>query len=281
MASASSSSNSASPCPITVYPRLDKKVVLISGASAGFGRTCARWFAASGSYLVLGARREDKLQALRTELLQAHPQLKVHVAHLDVTSRESVARFLSSIPAELAAIDIFLNNAGAALGLSTVLDAKDDDIDGMIKLNVNGSLNMLRAVVPGMVTRGRGDIVQMSSIAGCWPYAKGAVYCATKAALDAVTMSLRKELVATPIRIVSIAPGAVADTEFSVVRLGDAAAAAAVYEGWVGGPVCADDIADLVLYSVSRRPVVQLQNIVITHTNQASTELNFKETPKK
>ncbi|KAI9222797.1 hypothetical protein BC828DRAFT_377549 [Blastocladiella britannica] len=248
--------------------RLAGQTVFITGASAGIGASCARQFAAESSNLVLTARRVDRLTSLRDELLAAHPTIKVHVAALDVTHRDAVAQVVADLPADVASIDVLVNNAGLSLGMDTLLDAKPEDVDGMLDTNVKGLINVTQAVVPGMKTRGRGTVINIGSVAGRQPYAGGSVYCASKAAVDAIGRAMTQELLATPLRVCTIAPGAV-NTEFSTIRFkGDADKAAAVYKGIQ--PLTADDIAEIVVFTAGRPAHVQINDILVFPTAQSS-----------
>jgi len=257
------------------YPRLTNKIVLITGASAGIGEACARVFAASGSKLVLGARREEKLHKLQAEL-ESQYQARVAVATLDVCSPDSVKTFLERIPAEFREIDILVNNAGLALGRDKTWETSEDFLNQMIDTNVKGAQRMIRLVVPGMRERNRGHVINLSSIAGKEAYNGGSIYCASKFALEAINISLRKELVDTQVRVTSIAPGLVSDTEFSHIRFsGDKEKVEMTYKGYK--PLSPFDIADNVAYVSSRPEHVQISDLVIFPTNQASSEIVHKK----
>lgn len=201
---------------VEVMERLRGKIVLVTGASSGIGEACARQFAAAGSKLILTARRADRLEALKDELIRAH-NIEIFVKTADVSNPKSVEEFAAAVPAQFRAVDILINNAGLALGMATTEQTTLEDIDGMIDTNVKGVLYLIRAFVPGMIERGQGHIINIGSVAGTQPYPTGSVYCASKHAVAAITESLRMELVATPLRVTSISPG-LAETEFSVVR---------------------------------------------------------------
>ena len=233
--------------------------VLITGASSGIGAACAGAFAAAGARLVLCARRPDRLEAVAEGL-----DTEVELLELDVRDREAVTAALGTRDD----IDVLLNNAGLASGFAPLHEADPDDWDRMIDTNVKGVLNVTRAVVPAMVARGRGHVINLGSIAGAETYPNGAVYCATKAALDRITAGLRMDLLGTGVRVSTVDPGLV-ETEFSVVRFhGDADRAAQVYEGMT--PLTADDIADAVVWVADRPPQVQIAQVVMMPTDQAS-----------
>jgi hypothetical protein len=233
--------------------------VLITGASSGIGAACAAAFAKAGARLVLCARRRDRLEAIAGDL-----DTEVELLELDVRDRQSVTAALG----ERDDVDVLVNNAGLASGFAPLHTAEPDDWDRMIDTNVKGVLNVIHAVVPGMVERGRGHVINLGSIAGAETYPNGAVYCATKAALDRITTGLRMDLLGTGVRVSSVDPGLV-ETEFSVVRFhGDADRAAQVYEGMT--PLTADDIADAVVWVADRPPQVQITQVVMMPTDQAS-----------
>lgn len=258
---------------MALYPRLQDKIVLITGASSGIGEACARQFAASGSHLILGARRLEKLEQLKKELVSKHANIKVHLSVVDVRSSDSVTAFINGIPADMRGIDILINNAGLAVGVKKTHENSLEEIDSMIDTNVKGVLYMLSKVVPIMLERKAGHVVNVSSIAGLEAYKQGSVYCASKHAVQAITNSLRKELVDTPIRVTALCPGLV-ETEFSVVRFGgDKSKADSVYRTLGTNPLTGDDIADNILYITSRPPHVQISELIVFPTCQASTEV--------
>jgi 3-hydroxy acid dehydrogenase / malonic semialdehyde reductase len=243
--------------------KLENRIAFVTGASSGIGEACARALAAEGARLVLAARREERLEGLAAEL-----KTQTHLVTLDVRDRAAVERAVAELPAEWAAIDVLVNNAGLGRGLDKLHEGSVDDWEQMIDTNVKGLLYVTRAVVPGMVARGRGHVVNIGSVAGHEVYPGGNVYCATKHAVDALTKGLRMDLVDTPLRVSTIDPGLV-ETEFSVVRFhGDADRARKVYENIEA--LTGADIADAVVYCVTRPPHVQINEIVITPTNQAS-----------
>lgn len=250
--------------------RLENKIVLITGASAGIGEACARAFAAEGARLILAARRTDRLEQLAAGL--GVPTLCIA---LDVRDAPAVDSVLSALPDEWSAIDVLVNNAGLGLGLDKLQDGSVDDWNGMIDTNVKGLLHVTRAVVPGMVARGRGHVINIGSIAGREVYPGGNVYCASKHAVDAITKGLHMDLVATPIRVSTIDPGLV-ETEFSIVRFkGDADRARKVYEGIQA--LRGADVADAVVYCATRPAHVSINEIVIMPVNQASALVVHRE----
>ena len=201
---------------------LKNKIVFITGASSGIGEATAHAFAAAGARLLLCARRMGRLERLQADLLAAGAAA-VHIFMLDVRERKTVADTIASLPAEWKAIDVLVNNAGLSRGLSKLQEDDIDNWDEMIDTNVKGLLYVTRAVVPGMVERGRGHVISLGSVAGYITYANGAVYCASKAAEKAISEGLKLDLMGTPVRVTSIDPGMV-ETEFSEVRFrGDTA----------------------------------------------------------
>jgi NADP-dependent 3-hydroxy acid dehydrogenase YdfG len=244
------------------------KIVFITGASAGIGLATARLFAAQGTRLLLAARRHDRLVAEAPSLNGA---AGVYTLQLDVTDAAAVQRAIDSLPAQWQNIDILINNAGLSRGLDKLYEGKLQDWDEMIDTNVKGLLYVTRAVVPGMVARGRGHIVNLGSTAGRMTYPNGAVYCATKAAERSITEGLREDLLGTPVRVTTVDPGMV-ETEFSEVRFrGDKTRAAKVYENVT--PLTPDDIADAIHYAVTRPPHVNISEILLTPLAQANSLL--------
>jgi NADP-dependent 3-hydroxy acid dehydrogenase YdfG len=249
---------------------LEGRTVLITGASAGIGAACATAFAAEGTKLILAARRRDKLQALATQLEDAH-HVTIHVVELDVRRREAVNSAIESIPADLGEIDVLINNAGLSRGLERLHEGAPDDWEEMIDTNIKGLLWVDRAVTPGMVRRGAGHVIHIGSIAGRQTYPRGNVYCATKHAVRALTDGLRLDLSGTGVRVTSIDPGLV-DTEFSTVRFrGDLKRAGSVYDGMT--PLTADDVAQTVLFAATRPAHVTVGEVLLLPTDQASANL--------
>ncbi|KAK6464109.1 NADP(+)-dependent dehydrogenase [Scheffersomyces coipomensis] len=257
--------------------RLANKIILITGASSGIGEATAREFAEASNgkiKLILTARRFDRLTSLSESLIKQYPDIKIHSAKLDVTVKESIKPFLSSLPHEFADIDVLINNAGKALGKANVGSIEDEDIDGMFQTNVLGLIHITQAVLPIFKAKDSGDIVNIGSIAGRDPYPGGAIYCATKSAVKFFSHSLRKELINTKIRVLEVDPGAVL-TEFSLVRFkGDSDAADAVYKGTQ--PLGPEDIAESIVFGVSRRQNTVIAETLVFPQHQASASHVYK-----
>ena len=245
-------------------------VVFITGASAGIGAACARAFAGHGARLVLTARRVDRLRALSDELREAHGA-ESHLVVLDVRDGEAVQAAVAGLPAEWAEVDVLVNNAGLGRGMDRLHQGSPADWDEMLDTNVKGLLYATRALVPGMVARGRGHVINIGSVAGHEVYPGGAVYCATKHAVGAITRGLRMDLLGTGVRVSTVDPGMV-ETEFSVVRFhGDRERADRVYRNMT--PLTPGDIADAVLWCATRPPHVNIDEIILKPTDQASATL--------
>ncbi len=254
------------------------KTVLITGASAGIGEACALRFAAEGARLLLAARREDRLRSLQSRLQSAGAK-EVAALTLDVRDPQQVQQAIDGLPAPWQAIDILLNNAGLSRGLDKVHEGNIVDWEEMIDTNVKGLLYVTRAVVPGMVARGHGHVVNIGSTAGRVTYPGGAVYCATKAAENRINEGLRMDLLGTPVRVTSVDPGMV-ETEFSRVRFhGDERRAAAVYAGMT--PLTAADVAEAVLWATSRPAHVNVAEILLTGIDQANSILVHRQSSAK
>lgn len=244
---------------------MSRKIAFITGASAGIGRAAARLFAANQYNLLLAARRVEKLEELAGEL-QAQYGVSVKCMGLDVRNRNDVERSVAQLPEDWQKINVLVNNAGLASGLSSIDEGNIDDWDVMIDTNVKGLLYVTRAVLPLMKKHQSGHIVNIGSIAGKEVYMNGNVYCATKHAVDALNKAMRLELSAYPIRVTAVHPGAV-ETEFSVVRFkGNEARAAKVYEGFEN--LLAEDVADAIWYAVSRPAHVNINELVVMPTAQ-------------
>lgn len=249
------------------------KTILITGASSGIGEAMARHFAREGARLLLCARRLGKLQALAEELRVAH-DADIHAFALDVRDRQAVETLPEALPANFRDIDVLVNNAGLSRGLEPLHRGDPDDWEEMIRTNISGLLHMTRRILPGMLVRGRGDIVNIGSISSHEVYPDGAVYCATKHAVDAITRGLRMDLVATPVRVSQISPGMV-DTEFSLVRFhGDRDRADSVYAGLQ--PLRAQDVAEAAFFILTRPAHVQVGEMVLWPTAQASATLSHR-----
>lgn len=252
---------------------LKDNVVLISGASSGIGMACAESFAKAGANLVLCARRSDVLQAL-SKKLQAEYHVKTHIMQCDVRDHKAIQAQLADLPVLWQKIDILINNAGLAAGIESIQEADVQDWEAMIDTNVKGLLYLTREIVPQMVARKSGHIINIGSISGHQVYAKGVVYCATKSAVDALSRGFRMDLLGTNVRVSQISPGAV-ETEFSLVRYkGDEKRAAAMYEGYV--PLSANDIADAVFYAATRPMHVNISEIIVMPTAQAAVGMVAK-----
>ncbi len=246
---------------------LQNKLVFITGASSGIGKACAELFAKNGARLLLCARRMEKLQSLVAELKQKY-QTTIQLMELDVRNREEVQHQFSALASNWQEIDILINNAGLAAGMEKAQEASLDDWDQMIDTNVKGLLYVTRAVLPDMVHRNRGHIINLGSVAGHEVYPGGSVYCATKHAVLALSKGLKLDLLGTQIRVSSIDPGMV-KTEFSEVRFkGDHQKAEAVYKGLT--PLSPEDIADAIYYCASRPPHVNISEMILLATAQGS-----------
>jgi 3-hydroxy acid dehydrogenase / malonic semialdehyde reductase len=254
---------------------LQGKTVFITGASAGIGEATAYAFAANGARLLLAARRSEKLTAVAAAALTKGASA-VHTFELDVRNQSAVASAIEALPADWSEIDVLINNAGLSRGLDKLYEGRIDDWDEMIDTNVKGLLYVTRAVVPGMVKRGSGHIVNLGSTAGELPYPNGAVYCATKAAEKSINDGLRQDLLGTPLRVTSIDPGMV-ETDFSKVRFhGDEERAAKVYQNIT--PLTPSDIADAIVWSVSRPAHVNIAHVLMTSIHQANSLMFHRET---
>lgn len=249
---------------------LQDTIVLITGASSGIGEACAHVFAKGKAKLILLARREEKLQVLQ-QTLAKHYQTESLILAVDITDEASVLQAIQKLPPTWQAIDILINNAGLAIGLDKVQDAKIRDWNTMIDTNVRGLMTMTHALVPGMIARERGHIVNMGSIAGQQSYQGGSGYCATKAAVHAFNACLKLDLTGTPVRVSEIAAGMV-ETEFSQIRFqGDEKRAKAVYQGMQA--LSADDIADLIYFCVTRPLHVNILSMLVMPTAQSSASV--------
>jgi 3-hydroxy acid dehydrogenase/malonic semialdehyde reductase len=254
---------------------IKNKIVFVTGASSGIGKATAHAFAAEGAKLLLAARREDLLKE-EIAALKAAGAADVHTLTLDVTKRASVEAFPGALPSDWQAIEVLVNNAGLSRGLDKVYEGKPDDWEQMIETNVMGLLYVTRAVVPGMVERGHGHVVNLGSTAGELTYPGGAVYCASKAAERSINDGLRQDLLGTPVRVTSVDPGMV-ETAFSEVRFhGDKERAAKVYKGVT--PLTPEDVADAIVWAVTRPAHVNIARISLTPVNQANSLLFNRKT---
>lgn len=246
------------------------KTVIVTGASAGFGYAISKAFAREGARLIIIARREDRLEELARELQQTY-QTEVYSLILDVSEYEKVREHLSCLPAPFNVPDILVNNAGLVRGLGKLWEVTPEEWNQMIDTNIKGVLSVTSQVLPIMLEANKGHIINVGSISGYDTYPGGGVYCATKFAVRALTETLRKELVATPLRVSMISPG-IAETEFSMVRFyGDKQKADDVYKNIQA--LKAEDIAEMVIFIASRPPHVAIADLIVYPTNQASVSL--------
>ena len=250
-----------------------KRIALITGASSGIGEACARKFAEGGYDLILTARRAEKLAELWAEL--EAEGTKVKTLTFDVRDAEAAEKAVDSLEPEWRKIDVQINNAGLALGLDKEYEGDPDDWNTMIDTNIKGLLTMTRLIVPGMVERNEGHVINIGSVAGDAAYAKGNVYCATKAAVKTITDGLRIDLAETAVRVTNLKPGLV-ETNFSNVRFhGDNQRADNVYKGIT--PLTGADIADVALYAASAPKHVQIAEVLILATHQASGSVIYRK----
>ncbi|KPQ36502.1 MAG: NADP-dependent 3-hydroxy acid dehydrogenase YdfG [Phormidesmis priestleyi Ana] len=263
--------------PISFAHKLTDKIVLITGASSGIGEACAHYFAEAGARLILCARREGKLQALADDLQQKY-SVKTFLLPLDIQQSDAINTAIANLPESWQAINILINNAGLSRGLDKQYIAPLQDWEEMIDTNVKGLLYMTRAIVPGMVERNSGHVINIGSVAARYTYPGGSVYCATKAAVKVLTEGLKIDLLGTPIRVTNIEPGMV-ETEFSDVRFrGDTDRAKSVYSGITA--LTADDIADSILYAATRPLHVNISEIYLLATDQSTgTLIHRREQP--
>ena len=245
------------------------QTVVITGASSGIGASCARMFAKEGASLILAARRRDKLAKLAAEIESTY-QSKVYVLEMDVTDRASVEN-LANLPENWRKVDILVNNAGLSRGLNKLQQGKIQDWEEIIDTNVKGLLYVTRSLLPGMIERDRGHVINIGSIAGHQAYTGGNVYCASKAAVRSLSEGLKMDLLGTPIRVSCIDPGTVA-TDFSKVRFrGDTDQADRVYQGM--NPLTPDDIAEIVVFCATRPANVNISEMLVLATDQSSATM--------
>lgn len=243
------------------------QIAFITGASSGIGAACARKFAQNGYTLLLNARNTDKLNTLQAELQQQYG-IDIVLLPFDVRDREAAAKALASLPTAYQAIDVLVNNAGLALGIDKEYLGTEENYDTMIETNITALLMITRLVVPGMVERKKGHIINIGSVAGDAAYPGGSVYCATKAAVKVLSDGLRMDLVDTPLRVTNVKPGLV-ETNFSVTRFaGDKERADKVYQGIK--PLTGEDIAEVVYFAASAPAHVQIAEVLVLATHQAS-----------
>ena len=250
------------------------QIAFITGASSGIGAACARKFAAGGYTLLLNARSREKLQALQKEL-QTTYGIEVILLPFDVRDRKAAEAALQQLPTKYQSIDVLVNNAGLALGIDKEYEGTEENYDTMIETNITALLMMTRLVVPGMVNRGKGHIINIGSVAGDAAYPGGSVYCATKAAVKILSDGLRMDLVNTPLRVTNVKPGLV-ETNFSVTRFaGDKERADKVYQGIK--PLTGEDIAEVVYFAASAPEHVQIAEVLVLATHQASGSLVYRK----
>ncbi len=246
---------------------LKGKVVCITGASSGIGYACAGEFAKLGALLLLSARRKERIDELAAGLKEQH-HINIRTDRLDVTKGKDVESYISSLPPEWSAIDILVNTAGLSRGLDKLYQGSIQDWEEMIDTNIKGLLYMTRAVLPGMVSRNRGHVINLGSIAGHDVYPGGNVYCASKFAVNALSEGMKMDLLGTNVRVSSVDPGLV-ETEFSEVRFrGDKQRAKNVYATTT--PLKPEDIADIVIFCATRPPHVNINQVIVMPTVQAS-----------
>lgn len=252
---------------------MERKIALITGATSGIGEACARKFAAGGYDIIINCRKPEKGEALKAEL--AGLGADALVLPFDVRYREQIIAALGSLEGKWKNIDVLINNAGLVFGVDKEHEGNLDEWDIMLDTNIRGLLSMTRLVVPGMVERGRGHIINLGSIAGDAAYPGGSVYCATKAAVKALSDGLRIDLVDTPLRVTNIKPGLV-ETNFSVVRFrGDKAKADSVYKGI--RPLTGADIAEVAWFAASAPEYMQIAEVLVMPTNQATGTITYKK----
>jgi 3-hydroxy acid dehydrogenase / malonic semialdehyde reductase len=249
------------------------RTVLVTGASAGFGVAIVRRFAATGARVIACARRGDRLAELAAEL-----GARVHALELDVRDRAAVEHAIGALPPEFATIDVLVNNAGLAKGLEPAQRASLDDWDAMVDTNCKGLVYLTRVILPGMVARGRGHVINLGSVAGSYPYPGGNVYGATKAFVHQFSLNLRSDLHGTGVRVTCVEPGLAGGTEFSVVRFnGDEARARAVYDGVE--PLSGDDVAEAVHWAASVPAHVNVNTIELMCVAQSFAPFQIHRRP--
>nr|WP_320038256.1 SDR family NAD(P)-dependent oxidoreductase [uncultured Bacteroides sp.] len=254
---------------------MKNRIVFITGSTSGIGEGCARKFASKGSDLILNGRNEDKLLKLKNEL-ESEFGIDVLPLVFDVRDRKAATDTLASLEGKWKNIDVLINNAGLVFGVDKEYQGDLDEWDIMIDTNIRALLSMTRLITPGMVERGRGHIINIGSIAGDAAYPGGSVYCATKAAVKALSDGLRIDLVDTPLRVTNIKPGMV-ETNFSVVRFrGDKMKADNFYKGIK--PLTGTDIAETIYFAASAPEHIQIAEVLIMPTNQATGTISYKKT---
>jgi NADP-dependent 3-hydroxy acid dehydrogenase YdfG len=257
----------------------ERNYILISGATSGFGLACAKIFAKNSWDLILTGRRLDRLEKIKSELSELHPEIDIEILNFDIQIKEAVSKSVSSLPFEkLHNIKILINNAGLALGRSSIENGDVNDWEQMIDTNVKGLLYLSKEIIPFLKENKAGHIINIGSIAGKEVYPEGNVYCATKHAVDALSKAMRMDLLPYNIKVTNIAPGAV-NTEFSIVRYkGNKEVADATYKGY--DPLFAEDIAETIYFVCTRPTHVNINDLVIMPTAQASTSVFIKKENK-
>lgn len=252
---------------------LKNKVVLITGASSGIGAACAKIFAEGKARLILNARRQDLLEKLATELEREYGS-QCYLLPFDVRDRATLEQSLASLPSDWLNIDVLVNNAGLSRGLDPLQEGKIQDWEEMIDTNIKGLLYITRQIVPKMIERGTGHIINVGSIAGHQTYPKGNVYCATKAAVRTLSEGLKQDLLGTPVRVSCVDPGLV-ETEFSLVRFrGEQEKAEKTYQGLT--PLSPEDIADVIYFCATRPPHVNVSEMLVIPTDQSGSTMVYR-----
>ncbi len=250
------------------------RIIFITGATSGIGKACAEIFAKNGDRLIINGRRQEKLEELKSSL-ESNYKTDVICLPFDVQNKEEVFKSISGLPVEWQEVDVLINNAGLALGRDLFEEADIGDWETMLQTNINGILYVSRAILPAMTKRKQGHIINIGSTAGDDMYERGNVYCASKAAVEALTKSMRIDLLPHKIKVTNVKPGA-AETEFSLVRLkGDGEKAGKVYDGFI--PLSAGDIADSIFYCANLPAHVCINELTITCTAQANGIYTYKE----
>ncbi|MEO0925737.1 MAG: SDR family oxidoreductase [Cyanobacteria bacterium J06643_13] len=246
------------------------QIVVVTGASSGIGASCAKLFAKEGASLILAARRRDKLEAVAAEIKQNY-QVKICILEMDVSDRQSVENSFAALDESWRNVDILVNNAGLSRGLDKLQTGEIQNWEEMIDTNLKGLLYVTRSLLPGMVERNQGHVINIGSIAGHETYPGGNVYCATKAAVRALSTGLKMDLLGTPIRVSSVDPGTV-ETNFSNVRFrGDTEKASKVYQNM--NPLTPNDIAEVVVFCATRPANVNMSEVLVLATDQSSATM--------
>ncbi len=252
---------------------LNDRIMFLTGASSGIGRSCAVAFARGGAHVILAARRVERVKSLASELIAEYGTRALPLK-MDVTDRTAVFEAVESLSSKWKEVDVLVNNAGKALGVSKSYETSIAHLEGMLETNVKGLIHVTSAVTPAMVERNRGHIINIGSAAGHWVYPGGTVYCASKHAVRALNEGLKMDLHGTNVRVSSVDPGLV-ETEFSIVRFdGDSERADTVYAGMT--PLTPDDVADAVLWCASRPPHVNISEVLMMCTDQSHATMVYR-----